>query len=51
MTHVGITYVRKANMWCFYICKNKKHDTNILEWFQTKEEAQSRLDKELNGLE
>ena len=43
----GVVFVRRANMWQFYIHLNNGN-TNVVEWFSTKEEAEERLRKEDN---
>ena len=46
---MGIKFVRKANMWLFYISYNEEHAPDVHEFFATKEEAQTRLEKEQNA--
>lgn len=44
---IGITFVKKANMWLFYIAYNIENNQNVSEWFATKEQAEARLKQEL----
>jgi hypothetical protein len=45
----GIKFVRKANMWTFYICHNTKGRPDTHEFFATEEEASKRLKEYDNG--
>ena len=46
MISMGIKYVRKENMWIFYVGRNIKGQPDVNEYFSTKAEAEARLKKE-----